>query len=101
MEQLQEWIKYGYENKWVVITALILFPPLGIYLLWKCGFFDHKTKWILTGVSGFWFLIYLAAQNPEQDGYQESYGSCSATFEQNGCTYFRDDNCNVVAKSCD
>jgi len=101
MEQLQEWIKYGYETKWIVILALIIFPPFGIYLLWKCAFFNSKNKWIGTALASFWFLIYLASQDPGQGNYEKSYGSCSATFEQNGCTYFRDDNCNVIAKSCD
>ena len=100
MSDLQNYIKQASDQLWLVIVLLIVLPPVGIYLLWKGKHFDLKKRKIITGISVAWFLLYLidASMAPS---HQDGYGSCSATFYENGCTYYRDDNCNVVAKSCD
>ncbi len=91
------------EQLWLVIIFLIVIPPLGIYLLWKGEHFDSKKRKIISIVSVLWMVLYLvdAQMGASSQGGYDGYQSCSATFYENGCTYYRDDNCNVVAKSCD
>lgn len=103
MTQLQNLIKQASEQLWLVIILLVILPPLGIYLLWKGEYFDIKKRKIISTISALWFVLYLidAEMKASNQGGYDSYQSCSATFYQNGCTYYRDDNCNVVAKSCD
>ena len=100
MSDIQTYLKQASSQLWLVIILLIVLPPLGIYLLWQGQHFDLKKRKIITGVSVAWMLLYLidASMAPSDSGYE--YGSCSATFYENGCTYYRDDDCNVVAKSC-
>ncbi len=103
MSELEKYLNQASSQLWLVIVLLIIIPPLGIYLLWKGKHFDDKKRKIITGIALAWFLLYLidASMAPSNQGGYGDYGSCSATFYENGCTYYRDDNCNVVAKSCD
>ena len=101
MSNLAGYIKQASEHLWLVIVLLLAIPPLGIYLLWKGEHFAKKTRKIVSIVATAWFLLYLIDAAMEPVGQSGDYGSCSATFYENGCTYYRDDNCNVVAKSCD
>lgn len=85
---------------WLVIVLLIIFPPLGIYLLWKGKHLSSGKRWALTSVSGLWLLLNMLDSALAPSG-GDDYSSCAATFYENGCTYFRDDSCNVVARSCE
>ena len=98
MEKITEYLEQMSKQLWLVIIFLIVIPPLGIYLLWKGNHFDAKKRKIISVISALWFVLYLVDASMEPS-YQS--GDCSGTFYEGGCTYFRDDNCNVVAKSCD
>jgi hypothetical protein len=100
MNDIRKHLQNISDQLWLVIVLLIVLPPVGIYLLWKGEHFVPKTRKIISLVAGLWFLLYLIDAALAPTG-QDEYGSCSATFYENGCTYYRDDNCNVVAKSCD
>ncbi len=87
---------------WLVVTALILITPVGLFLLYRGRHFETRTRHIVALIAVVWMLMYSAysVNSPEtSEGYNGS--SCAATFEQNGCTYYRDDHCNVVARSCE
>lgn len=75
--------------------------PAGIYLLWK-----HRGE-----LSGLWkrfafaypvvlVLALLQAANTPAGGGSILGGSCSAVITEGNCTYYRDDECNVISKSC-
>jgi len=75
--------------------------PVGIYLLWK-----HRGE-----LGGLWkryafaypvvlVLALLQAANTPAGGGSILGGSCSAVITEGNCTYYRDDDCNVISKSC-
>lgn len=75
--------------------------PAGIYLLWK-----HRKE-----LGGLWkrfafaypvvlVLALLQAANTPAGGGRILGGSCSAVITEGNCTYYRDDDCNVISKSC-
>ncbi|GLQ19037.1 hypothetical protein [Maritalea porphyrae] len=76
--------------------------PAGIYLLWK----NRKE---LGGLWKRFALVYpiilvlallQAANTPVGGAGSILGGSCSAVITEGNCTYFRDDDCNVISKSC-
>jgi len=90
---LDNWSK----NRTIVIVTLIFVYPLGVYLMWKGEHFNKDQRWFITLIMIVWTL-YLGGQG-SNDSYSDS--GCSETFYQNGCTYYRDSSCNVIAQSCD
>lgn len=44
---------------WIVYVLLVLFPPLGIYLLWRQRMFDFTVRTVVSVVSGIWMLLIL------------------------------------------
>lgn len=93
---MQEKKNKFYQRRWFLWLFLILFPPVGIILLWTC----HKemkknTRIILTVVFGIWFIMMYAMRGGVQDGYKagiqnttpattqtERHESSEATSEQ-------------------
>ena len=53
-----------YESKWLVILLLIVFFPVGLYVLWRKSQFSTKTKVILTAV----VVMSLLALSQSEDG---------------------------------
>ncbi|MBR1819996.1 MAG: hypothetical protein IJ769_00060 [Clostridia bacterium] len=52
-------MRYVDENDWVTYVLLFLFPPLGIYLLWRRSRFEKPLRWGLTAASAIWFVVAL------------------------------------------
>ena len=52
-------MRYVDENDWVTYLLLFLFPPLGIYLLWRRNRFEKPMRWGLTAASAIWFIVAL------------------------------------------
>ena len=52
-------MRYVDENDWVTYALLFLFPPLGIYLLWRRNRFEKPVRWGLTAASAIWFVVAL------------------------------------------
>lgn len=48
--------KWYQKNIWIVIF-LIIFFPVGLFLMWKYSSWGKKVKWIITGIFVFLFLI--------------------------------------------
>ncbi len=59
METKRKW----YQKTGVIIVLLILFFPVGLYLMWKHASWNKMTKWIVTGV--FAFLVISGAFSPK------------------------------------
>ncbi len=101
--QIKAWLETASKNVVIVIALLIFVFPLGGYLMWKGKHFSKNVRWIITGLLVLWSFVLLSPSDNGGtyiDPYGELGGSCSASFEQNGCTYFRDGNCNVIGQSC-
>ena len=90
---LKKWSK----SRNIVIATLIFIYPLGVYLMWKGKHFNPDLRWMISLILIIWTL-YLGSSN--SDTAIES-SECSATFYQNGCTYYRDSSCQVISQSCD
>lgn len=62
MEPKQKW----YHTPGGIIALIILFFPVGLYLMWRYAPWRNKTKWIITGI--FIFLILIeGASNPSKE----------------------------------
>ena len=51
--------QYVEEHDWVTYVLLFLFPPLGIYLLWRRNRFEKPVRWAITIASAIWFAVAL------------------------------------------
>ena len=67
------------------MLALVL-APMAVFILWKDENIARATVYKFAAGTGVILLLFLAAPSPQGDG---------------GCTYFRDSNNNVFARSCD
>ena len=52
-------MRYVDENDWVTYLLLFLFPPLGIYLLWRRNRFEKPLRYALSAISAIWFIVAL------------------------------------------
>lgn len=60
--------KAFYESTWFIILSLLLFAPLGIYLMYKFSPWSKKSKHIAAAVFGIWFLVAcVGAFSPADD----------------------------------
>ena len=64
-----------YEKSWVIVLFIVLFFPVGLFLLWKYGHFKPKTKKIITAVVAVIFVFSLFT--PKQDKPQNETPSVS------------------------
>lgn len=76
--------KKFYQKGWFLWLCLIVFPPVGIILLWAC----HKekktiTKIILTVIFALWFIIFIAA-NSGDSTHQPLYSNAEVKTVMNG-----------------
>ena len=53
MEVNKKW----YQKTWGIVALLILFFPVGLYLMWKHASWNKTAKWIVTGVFAFFVLV--------------------------------------------
>jgi len=84
-------------HRTVMIAWLLCLPPVGLYAPWRSEYFEKRTRWIVTGGV---VLLLAHLPTPGQMGGISGGGQCAATFTQGQCTYFRDDRCNVIGKTC-
>ena len=52
-------MQYVDENDWVTYLLLFLFPPLGIYLLWRRNKFEKPIRYAISAASAIWFVVAL------------------------------------------
>ncbi|HEY5563226.1 MAG TPA: hypothetical protein VIK72_16020 [Clostridiaceae bacterium] len=48
-----------HDRVWFLLLMLIIFPPVGIFLLWSSNKVSKKVKVILSIISAAWFLFVL------------------------------------------
>ncbi len=87
-----------YKNQNLIIALLIFLYPLGWYGMLKGEHFSKKARYVISAILGVWTLILIMEDNGSSD-YDGGSG-CSAVIQQNGCTYYRDSNCNVIQRVC-
>ncbi len=91
----------GVFNTGNAIYPFVLFP-IAIYLLWKSTDVTRSTT--MRFAAAWAVIVGLFMLNGQQGGgsYNDDNigGSCSAVITEGNCTYFRDDNCNVISKQC-
>ncbi len=102
---LKRYYEAAIQNKTVVIILLILgyVYPIGVYAMWKAKHFKPKTRWIVTALMVVRFIV-ANIMFTGTEGYIDPYGfssGCAEVMESNGCTYYRDSDCNVIAKYCE
>lgn len=85
------------------LYVFVLFPA-ALVVLFRSNAVARATVYKFGAGWGVAFLL-LAVNTGLGGGASDPYGdvggSCAATFTQNGCTYFRDSDCNVIAKQCE
>lgn len=54
-----------YYKKWFVVLTLILFFPIGVFLLWKSKSFGKKSKIIITGI--FFVFLFIGFISPDEE----------------------------------
>lgn len=52
-------VNFAFENEWFVWLALIVLPPLGIYLLWQKRQFDLPVRTGISAAALVWFILLL------------------------------------------
>lgn len=72
--------------------------PIALYLLWRHP--DVEKKWFYTAAGVFVALFLIEVSSGSSTGGYSSGGSCAAVMTQGNCTYYRDDNCQVIAREC-
>ena len=80
-EQQKKW----YQKTWGIIVLFIIFPPIGLYFLWKSDDYSQKTKSIVTSIVVF-LIIASIFQN---DGID--YANDKEIFvgkDSNGSSYY-------------
>ena len=59
-----------YNKTWIVVVALILFAPVGIYAIYKNTNFSSSTKKILYVIVGIFFInLIIEAQEIREKGF--------------------------------
>lgn len=59
METKKKW----YQGNAAIIAFLILFFPVGLYLMWKHAKWNKSVKWIITGLFAFSLLVNAVSGN--------------------------------------
>ncbi len=84
------------------LSVLLLFP-VALFLLWKDQNLPRNRLYIFGGV---WIVVFAlffveATLLQPRATLTESGPTCVAVMTEGNCTYFRDDNCNVIARQCE
>jgi|GEM_PF-1138398 len=69
MDRFKETDTRWYYQKWFVFLILLIFPPLGITLLWAGSKFKKPWKVILTLLFGSWFVFNVLSYQPGEFFY--------------------------------
>ncbi len=85
------------------VYVLVCYPA-ALYLLWKAAGVQRTTIYKFVAAWAVILVLFvlnnLAGQNDGFENYGEEGGSCAAVMKQGNCTYYRDSDCNVIAREC-
>lgn len=68
-----------YYKKWFVVLTLIIFFPIGVFLLWKSKSFGKKSKIIITGI--FFVIFFIGFISPDEETSTTVTKSANSTTE--------------------
>ena len=72
-----------YQAKWFLWLCLILFPPVGIILIWSIHKeMKSKTKIILSIVFALWFAILMISTQGAKDGFEDGMKETPPTKQE-------------------
>lgn len=71
-----------YSKAWFMWLTLIFFAPVGIFLMWKNQRFSSKTRKILSGVFGVWFILVFAIGGTSKDSTKRNSTTTAATKKE-------------------
>lgn len=86
----------GLEDIRNTLYIFILYP-IAIYLLWKDINVVKVTRYLFCGALVVIYALYFGSGIT---GNVYKPDNCIAVQEQNGCTYYRDENCIVISRVC-
>ena len=87
----------GRNGQWLFA---LLACPAALWYLWQDERTTQNIRYLFATILAAYILVLLGTNDAAStSGYSPSSG-CSATFERNGCTYYRDSSCNVIGRSC-
>ncbi len=90
-----------FETPFLVYALCALVFPLGLYGLWKNSQMSQERKWAVAAITLLVWGAILSSGGDEAGGSSGGGGSdCSTTYTRDGCTYYRDSTCNVIARDC-
>ena len=76
--------------------------PAGLYLCWKDPAIAKKTTYAFAGAAVILILYSMSGTNQNGDIFAPVGGeTCAKTITQGSCTYYRDDDCNVIGQYCE
>lgn len=70
-----------YQKKPFIIVLLVLFFPVGLYLMWKYADWSSKTKWVVTGIL-LVFVFIIGVNDDASEAVNNSNGSAQTQEEQ-------------------
>ena len=70
-----------YEKPWVIVIALILFFPLGPFLMWRWAPWSSRAKWVVSGVVGV-LVLTSAASQPQEENDEAATSRTSVPIEE-------------------
>ena len=83
MSVMQKDKKKFYQAKWFLWLWLIIFPPVGLILLWTCHKeMKNKTRIILSVVFVLWFIILITSTNGTKDGIEDGLNEANQSNPQ-------------------
>lgn len=65
-QQAKPETKKWYQQDWAIIVFLVVFFPVGLYLMWKYANWSKVAKWIVTASIG--VLVVISMANPQKTG---------------------------------
>jgi hypothetical protein len=68
-----------YYKKWFVVLTLILFFPIGVFLLWKSNSFGKKSKIIISGI--IFIIFFIGFISPDEENSTTVTNSANSTTE--------------------
>ena len=85
-----------YEQPTTIIILLIIFFPIGIFLMWKNELWTKKTRWIVTSIFAF-LIIVNANKNESANKININDSSSKVTF--NEAQSFMQNRCNSIGQT--
>lgn len=75
-----------YQKTWGIIALLILFFPVGLYLMWKHASWNKTAKWIVTGVLVFFVFVDVFSENKVSSTVSKSQNNVPTVSQETEST---------------